>query len=71
MANHGYLMDYIDDKNLYRAVMFACKMIRNGDSYTRAIGVASNYYKVNPNDVRHFVSQRSARTQANRRNQKY
>ena len=69
--NHGYLMDYIDDPNLYKAVMFACRLLRQGKTINKAVGVASNYYKVNPNDVRHFVSQRSSRSQANKKSSKY
>lgn len=71
MGNHAYSMDYIADKDLFKAVMFACALLKDGKSYTKAIGMASKYYNVNPDDVRHFVSQRSGRKQANQRNKRY
>ena len=71
MSSYGYLMDYIDDPDTYKAVMFACNLLKKGNSYTKSIGVASNYYDVNPDDVRHFVSQRGRRKQVNIKNRKY
>lgn len=71
MGSHAYSMDYIDDPNTFKAVMFACDLLKEGRSYTKAIGIASSYYKVNPDDVRHFVSQRSGRKQANIKARKY
>ncbi len=71
MKNRPYIMDYIEDRNTYKAVMFACKLLKNGDSYTKAVGVACRYYDANPEDVRHYLSQRSGRKQANMRNRKY
>lgn len=47
------LMEYIPDKQLYAAVMFARKMIREGTKpgivYTRA----AKYYHVSSKDVAH------------------
>jgi soluble lytic murein transglycosylase-like protein len=71
MSNYGFAMDYIDDRATYKAVMFACNLLKKGNSYTKAVGIASNYYDVNPDDVRHFLSQRSGRKQANIRSRKY
>lgn len=71
MANHPYSMDFISDKNTFKAVMFACKLLKKGESYTKAIGVACRYYGANPDDVRHYVSQRSGRKQANIKARKY
>lgn len=71
MAKHSYSMDYIDDKDTFKAVMFACDLLKKGNSYTKAIGIASSYYDVNPDDVRHFVSQRSGRKQANKKSRKF
>lgn len=71
MGSHAYPMDYIDDRKTFKAVMFACDLLKKGKSYTSAIGIACNYYGANPNDVRHFVSQRSGRKQANMKSQKY
>ena len=71
MGYHPYIMTYIKDKTTYKAVMFACNLLRKGLSYTKAIGVAATYYNVNPDDIRHFVSQRSGRSQANKKIRKY
>ena len=71
MANHPYSMDFISDKNTFKAVMFACELLKKGESYTKAIGVACRYYGANPDDVRHYVSQRSGRKQANIKARKY
>ena len=43
MANHAYPMDYIDDRDTYKAVMFACDLLTHGKSYTAAIGIACRY----------------------------
>ena len=64
-------MDYISDRATYKAVMFACDLLKQGKSYTSAIGIACRYYEANPDDVRHFVSQRSGRKQANIKSRKY
>lgn len=71
MANHAYAMDYISDRDTYKAVMFACKLLQEGNSYTKAVGIACRYYDANPDDVRHFLSQRSGRKQANIKAKKY
>lgn len=59
-----YIMDYIPDKDLYKAVMFACKMIRNGTNPSIAIRRASYYYEVDMADVSHYVGQRGGRKRA-------
>jgi hypothetical protein len=71
MASHPYSMDYISDRATYKAVMFACNLLKQGKSYTSAIGIACRYYKANPDDVRHFVSQRSGRKQANIKSRRF
>ena len=60
-AKYDYLMDYIPDKAVYKAVMFACEMIRQGKGFWQAIRTASRYYDVDMEDVRHYVSQRGGR----------
>ena len=62
---HRYSMDFIDDKQTYKAVMFACDMLKNGTAYSKAVRVASDYYDVDPYEVRHYLSQKSGRKQAN------
>lgn len=66
-AKYDYVMDYIADKDLYKAVMFACKMIKEGTGYHQAIRTASRYYDVDMDDVRHYVSQRGSRMQKERK----
>jgi hypothetical protein len=62
VAKHKYIMDYISDKNTYKAVMYACKLIREyGKGYHDAVRIASNTYDVDANDIRHYMSQRSGR----------
>ena len=37
-----YAMDYIKDKNVYKAVMFACRMIREGRHPASACEIAAD-----------------------------
>ena len=60
-AKYDYLMDYIPDKAVYKAVMFACRMIRQGKDFGQAIRTASRYYDVDMDDVQHYVAQRGGR----------
>jgi len=52
-----YSMDYIEDKTVYKAVMFARQMIRQGTYAPKAIRIAANYYDVSTGDVAHYVGQ--------------
>lgn len=61
---YDYIMDYIADKDTYKAVMFACKMLKEGRDFNQAIRTASRWYDVDMDDVRHYVSQRGARRRA-------
>lgn len=65
-AKYDYIMDYIADKDTYKAVMFACRMIRQGTNYNQAIRTACRYYDCDMDDVRHYVSQRGSRIQKER-----
>ena len=56
-----YAMDYIKDKNVYKAVMFACRMIREGRHPAGACEIAADYYGVSQKKVHHYVSQRGGR----------
>lgn len=56
-----YIMDYIQDKSLYKAVMFACSMIREGTKPNIAVDRAAKYYKVGTSDVARYVGQRGGR----------
>ncbi len=48
-------------KDLWKAVNFAAKMIRNGMMHTKAIKIASHYYSVKYEHVQSGLSQRSGR----------
>ena len=50
-------MEYIPNKQLYKSVMFARKMIRGGTSPGIAITRAAKYYGVSSKDVAHHVGQ--------------
>ena len=52
-----YAMDYIPDPELYKAVMFARKMIRDGTPAGIANTRAANYYDVDVSDVARHVGQ--------------
>lgn len=60
-AKYDYVMDYIDDKDLFKAVMWACKMIREGTSPATAIRRSSRYYGKDMSDIAHYVGQRGSR----------
>jgi hypothetical protein len=44
---YDYLMDYIDDKQVFKAVMFARKMIREGTPPGAANKTAARYMAFN------------------------
>ncbi len=50
-------MDYIKDRSLYKAVMYARKLIRTGTSPAAANTHAANYYSVSVHDVAHYTGQ--------------
>jgi len=66
-GKRAYSMDYIEDKTVYKAVMFARKMIRQGQSAPQAIRIAANYYDVCSHDVAHYVGQTGGTTAGRRR----
>ena len=51
------LMPYIKDKDVYKAVMFARKMYKDGMNVGLAIYKASRYYKVDQSDVAYYMGQ--------------
>lgn len=62
VATSPYMMDYISDKDTYKAVMYACKLISTyGKRYHEAVRIASYTYKVPMEVIRHYMSQRSGR----------
>jgi len=52
-----YAMDYIPDKTLYAAVMFARRMMSQGTPPGVANTRAANYYGVAVSDVAHYTGQ--------------
>jgi hypothetical protein len=62
-----YTIDYIPDKTLFKAVMFARKMIREGRHPGVANRIAANYYKVETADVAQYVGQAGGTTRHRRR----
>jgi hypothetical protein len=60
-------MDYIPDKTLFAAVMFARRMIREGTRPGLAITRAANYYRVSVQDVAHHTGQAAGRSSRRKR----
>ena len=56
-GHRRYRMDYIPDRDLFKAVTFARSMISDGTSPGRAFRVAANYYGVGRDDVAHYTAQ--------------
>lgn len=61
-----YAMDYIPDPTLFKAVMFARKLMRDGVPPPVANVRAANYYQVQVSDVAHHTGQTGG-THAHRR----
>jgi hypothetical protein len=60
-------MDFIPDRTLYAAVMFAKRMIRGGEPAGLSITKAASYYGVNTADVARFAGQPVGRQRRRRR----
>lgn len=52
-----FLMDYIEDKEIFKAVMFARKLMRQGKPARKANYIAAHYYGVSISDVAHYTGQ--------------
>ena len=59
-----YQMDYIPDKELFKAVMFARRMIRQGTKPPLANSRAAKYYHVSVSDVAKYTGQTGGRVAA-------
>ena len=66
-AKFDYLMDKASDKDVFKAVMFACKMIREGTYAGQAIRTASRYYDCDMDEVAKLVCQRGGRRNAEKK----
>lgn len=51
------VIDYIPDKTLFKAVMFARKMMRRGTPPSIANARAAKYYGVSVHEVAHYTGQ--------------
>ena len=65
-----YIMDYIKDQNLFKAVMFARRMMQNGTPVGLAEYKAARYYRVNVEDVKFYVSQTGGRVNGIKQNRR-
>ena len=69
---HGrrrYAMDYIPDRTLYAAVMFARKMMLEGTPPGVANARAANYYQVDVKDVARHTGQAGGTSAGRKRRQ--
>lgn len=70
MSYCSYDMPYIQDPTVFKAVMFARKLIREDDVPAGvAINRAADYYGVEPGHVAHFVGIAAQRVKARKARQ--
>lgn len=62
-----YHMDYIEDKELFKAVMFARRLIRQGTKPGLANSRAARYYRLSVADVARYTGQTGGRTRASQK----
>lgn len=58
-------------KEYYAAVMFACKMLREGGFFNRSVTTAANYYGVDPDVLAEHVRARQAAGQRGKKRGTY
>lgn len=56
-GHRRYRMDFIADKDLFKAVVFSRKMISQGKPPSMAHRIAARYYGVSQPDVAHYCAQ--------------
>ena len=59
-------MEYIADKKVYASVMFAKKLLAQGNEFTDAVGIASHYYNVAFEETRKYLAQCRKHTNNNK-----
>jgi len=59
---NDFIMGFIKDKTLYKAVMYSRNLIRKGKPPGLSNYIAAKYYKVNISDVARHVGQVGARS---------
>jgi hypothetical protein len=63
------MMQYIQDKDVFKAVSFAAAMIKIGKPKGLSIYKAASYYNVATRDVAHYLGKRGAdKSNMNRKN---
>lgn len=62
-----YVMDFIPNKTLFKAVMFSRDMMRRGTRPAVANYRAAQYYRVDVTDVAKFTGQVASRVKARKR----
>lgn len=67
MSGKRHTMDFIQDRDVYRAVMFSRKLIGDGLAPPLAHARAARYYGVPISEVAKYVGQHAARIKAMRR----
>jgi hypothetical protein len=67
LGKRRFRMDYISNKQLFKAVMFARSMMRKGTSPARANHVAASYYGFSTEQVAHYTGQCAGTTAGRRR----
>ncbi|HEY7427513.1 MAG TPA: hypothetical protein VH682_24980 [Gemmataceae bacterium] len=65
--NRPYGLDYIADRTVYAAVMFALKMMHQGTPPAIANSRAADYYGVAVQDVAHYTGQAGGRSARRKR----
>lgn len=63
----GYPMDFIPDKELFKAVMFARQMIKQGLRVDISCYRAATYYGFQTCEVAHYIGQRGGRSNAQKK----
>jgi hypothetical protein len=61
-------MDYIPDKTVFKAVMFARRMMQKGTPPPIANTKAAKYYGVSSSEVAHYTGQNASRIKAIQKN---
>lgn len=64
MKKRKHVMEFISDKTLFRAVMFARTIMRSGTAPALANYRAADFYRVKTEDVAHYTGQTASRSKA-------
>lgn len=67
MKKGKHVMEFISDKTIFRAVMFARTMMRSGTAPGLANYRAAEFYGVKTQDVAHYTGQTGARSKGQKK----